>query len=244
MSGPHGCWGGRARLPARRSLRNHPCRHREPTPVDVLPDRTSETLAAWLHDHPGVEMVRRDRASAYARAVTEAAPQVIEVADRWHLLRNLSLAVEKTCHEHRPCLQKYAEHAQRAGPRMPAQEAQPPTLIVDRVVRRHEEINRMVDVGYPLSEIARRLGLDRKTVRRYRETSFDVLLASARDRRNVPLDRFKPYLQTEFAAGNTVSTELYQQIRERGFRGGCSTLSRYVGTLRDPSCRRSPGRGR
>ncbi|SFH06517.1 hypothetical protein [Streptomyces mirabilis] len=44
---------------------------------------------------------------------------------------------------------------------MPAQEALPPTLIVDRVVRRHEEINRMVDVGYPLSEIARRLGLDR-----------------------------------------------------------------------------------
>lgn len=45
-------------------------------------------------------------------------------------------------------------------------------------------------------------------MRRYRDTSFDVLLASARDRRNVPLDRFKPYLQAEFAAGNTVATEL------------------------------------
>ncbi|MET7899463.1 hypothetical protein [Streptomyces mirabilis] len=72
-----------------------------------------------------------------------------------------------------------------------------------------------------------------KTVRRYRDTSFDALLASARDRRNVPLDRLKPYLRAEFAAGSTVATELYQQIRERGFRGGYSTLSRYVGTLRD-----------
>ncbi|WP_405736380.1 transposase [Streptomyces sp. NBC_01537] len=70
-------------------------------------------------------------------------------------------------------------------------------------------------------------------MRRYRDTSFDVLLASARDRRNVPLDRFKPYLQAEFAVGNTVATELYQRIRERGFRGGHSTLSRYMGTLRD-----------
>ncbi|MFF1604666.1 transposase [Streptomyces mirabilis] len=129
-----------------------------------------------------VSYVCRKRASAYARAVKEAAPQAIEVADRWHLLRSFSLPVEKTCHEHRPCLQKYAERAQRAGPRMSAQEALPPTLIVDRVVWRHEEIDRMVDVGYPLSEIARRLGLDRKTVRRYRDTSFDVLLASARDR--------------------------------------------------------------
>lgn len=202
-------------------------------PVVVLSDRTSDTLAGWLHDRPGVEVVCRNRASAYARAVKEAAPQAIEVADRRHLLRSFSLAVEKTCHEHRPCLQKYAERAQRAGPRMSAQEALPPTLIVDRVVWRHEEIDRMVDVGYPLSEIVRRLGLDRKTVRRYRDTSFDVLLASARDRRNVPLDRFKPYLQAEFAVGKTVATELYQQIRERGFRGGYSTLSRYVGTRRD-----------
>jgi transposase len=82
------------------------------------------------------------------------------------------------------------------------------------------------ETGYPISEIARRLGLDRKTVRRYRDTEFDVLLASARDRRSVPLDRFKPYLQAQFAAGCTNATELYQQIREQGFRGGYSTLSR------------------
>ncbi|MFD7602993.1 transposase [Streptomyces mirabilis] len=118
-------------------------------PVDVLPDRTTETPIARLHDRPGAEAMCRDRASAHARPVKEAAPQAIEVSDRWHLMRNLSFAVERTCHEHRPCLRKYAERTQRAGPRMPAQEAQPPTSIVDRVVWRHEEIYRMVDVGYP-----------------------------------------------------------------------------------------------
>ncbi|MGW1625904.1 ISL3 family transposase [Streptomyces sp. NPDC002172] len=208
--------------------------------VDLLPDRSSETLAAWLRDHAGAEVVCRDRASAYTRAVKEAAPGVTEVADRWHLLRNLSLAVERVCYEHRVCLRKYAEQPRQAQPRQLTLELVPTTLIVDRVRRRHEVISSMVETGYPISEIARRLGLDRKTVRRYRDTDFDVLLASARDRRNVPLDRFKSYLQAQFAAGHTNARWLYGQICERGFSGGYSTLSRYVRTLRDGTAVSAP----
>ncbi|WP_225102658.1 ISL3 family transposase [Streptomyces sp. CoH27] len=75
--------------------------------VDVLPDRTSETFAAWLTEHPGAEVICRDRATAYTKAVEEAAPHALEVADRWHLLQNLSAAVERTCHQHRDCLRKH-----------------------------------------------------------------------------------------------------------------------------------------
>ncbi|MET7622618.1 transposase, partial [Streptomyces sp. NPDC005408] len=177
--------------------------------VDVLPGRTSETLAVWLREHTGAQVVCRDRASAYTRAVKEAVPNAIEVADRWHLLRNLPLAVEQVCHQHRACLSKYAERQRHSQAVQPTLDLLPATLIVDRVRRRHEEINHMVVIGYPISEIARRLGIDRKTVRRYSDTDLDVFLASARDRRNVPLDQFKPDLQAEFAAGHTNATDLY-----------------------------------
>ena len=70
--------------------------------IDLLPDRTAETLAEWLQAYPSVKIVARDRSSEYARGISAGAPQAEQVADRWHLLVNLREAFERLLDRLRP----------------------------------------------------------------------------------------------------------------------------------------------
>ncbi|MBV2155067.1 ISL3 family transposase [Kitasatospora sp. SUK 42] len=206
--------------------------------VDVLPDRTSETFAAWLREHPGAEIICRDRATTYTRAIKEAAPEAIEVADRWHLLQNLSAAVEKTCHQHRSCLRKHAE--QEDPPEPPTIDLPllqlPRTPIIERTRDRYADVHRLLDQKWTISAIARHLSLDRKTVRRFKTTPLDELLASARDfgaSRQVLIDPFKPYMNNRFTAGCTSAQQLFREIHERGYQGSVQVVRRHVASLRE-----------
>ena len=62
--------------------------------IDLLPDREGSTLEGWLKSHPEVELIARDRALAYADGATKGAPQAVQVADRFHLIKNLVEAFE------------------------------------------------------------------------------------------------------------------------------------------------------
>ena len=63
--------------------------------VDLLPERSAEVFAEWLHAHPGVEIISRDRGGEYSRGASLGAPEAKQVADRWHLVHNLIQAFEQ-----------------------------------------------------------------------------------------------------------------------------------------------------
>jgi transposase len=64
--------------------------------VDQLPDRQASTVTEWLRDHAPLDVISRDRAGAYAEAARQAAPHAVQVADRFHLIRNLREAGTRT----------------------------------------------------------------------------------------------------------------------------------------------------
>ncbi|MFE2267655.1 transposase [Streptomyces lavendulae] len=208
--------------------------------VDVLRDRTSETFAIWLREHPGAEILCRNRATTYTRAIKEAAPDAVEVADRWHPLQNLAAAVENTCHQHRTCPRKRADEEtariSEAPPLMqlPLHEL-PRTQIIERTRHRHADVHKLVAADRTISAIARRLNIDRKTVRRFRDTDLDQLLASANERRPAGvLEPFKPYLNTCFteSLGQVSGNRLVLEIRERGYQGSRQVVRKHLAALR------------
>jgi transposase len=86
--------------------------------VDVIEGRTSDDLANWLKEHPHITMVSRDRATSYAHAVEEVLPNAIQIADRFHITKNLLDALKKTMKAYFPQqieiedeIQKPIEHA-------------------------------------------------------------------------------------------------------------------------------------
>ncbi|MER7149236.1 transposase [Streptomyces xanthochromogenes] len=140
-------------------------------PVDLLPDRRVETVARWLADHPGVEVICRDRSGTFAEAGRLGAPAAIHVADRWHLWKNLSEAVEKTVVHHRTLLPEppASPSAPTEALVLPPEEIAGPRRsgrLSDRVREQHATVHDLLREGTALRVIARRLGLARNTVRR------------------------------------------------------------------------------
>ncbi len=70
-------------------------------PIDLLSDRKASTLTEWLEQNPGVEIISRDRSKAYKQAADRGCPEAIQVADRFHLLENLTNPLEIVLNEHR-----------------------------------------------------------------------------------------------------------------------------------------------
>ncbi|GAB0106171.1 hypothetical protein JMUB6875_51540 [Nocardia sp. JMUB6875] len=216
-------------------------------PIEVLGDRTAETLAAWLRAHPGVEIVCRDRAGAYAEGAAVGAPHAIQVADRWHIWNNLAPAVERTVARHRNCLSTATSIEpsleREATPVLtdqsrPIAGPPPPSDRLDRTAirtrQRHNEIHALIAQGLSLRAICTRLGLARGTVRRFAraDSAEELLVNNGTGYRDSILDEFKPYLQKRWAEGATNATELFDEITARGFRGRPNLVRAYLHPFR------------
>jgi len=216
-------------------------------PVDLLRDREADTFAEWLKNHPGTEVICRDRAGAYADGARQGAPHAVQVADRWHLYHNLAGHVEKAVARHRTCLEEPAAEPepqqaeagqdppdlQQAAAAAAARRAEESTLAV-RTRQRYEQVQALRAQGKGIKPIMRETGLAKETVRRfYRAATAGELLAKVKDGRPSLLDDYKPYLHQRWNEGCTNVRQLHGELRERGYPGSYGTIRDYVLPFRE-----------
>ena len=193
-------------------------------PVDLLAGRHAQVVADWLAAHPGVQVICRDRASAYAEGARAGAPAAVQVADRWHLWHNLTEAAEKCVTAHQACLR---EPAGPPGPPTQAPETGAPTALVTRIQERYAAVQELIASGTGHKPAARQLGLALNTVKRYaRAASAEDLLESAARPSN--LDDFKPYLHQRISQGQASPVRLFEEIHSQGYTGSKANVRDYI----------------
>jgi transposase len=227
-------------------------RHR---PVDLLPDRSSGSLAAWLRAHPGVQIIARDRAGAYAEGARDGAPNAVQVADRWHLVDNLADGLEIFFRSKGPCLNAAAAalagtseqagppqspsdelyQGKRRHPKPPLARARHEAAAEAGVARRREKYEQVCALharGAGVMEITRTVGIAKMTVYRYlREGPPQRKRHSIHGKQRV-LEPYEPYLLKRWEEGCRMATQLWREIQAQGFAYSLTNVQRFVAELR------------
>jgi transposase len=197
-------------------------------PVAVLEGRTAEPLIEWLRDHPGVTILARDRADAYALAGRQAAPAARQVADRFHLVRNVSHALKELLHAHQ-WRRATSTTPEEGPPVVVASTASPvaaPGKVQQPTPRKRavwEAVQQRRGFGQSFRQIARALGLDRRTVRKYLAADQPPVYPARRPR-PTQLTPHIEYLAERWAQGCHNARRLYHEIVPRGYRGSASMV--------------------
>jgi transposase len=205
--------------------------------IDLLPDRTAETLAAWLREHPEVMVVTRDRAGAYAEGIRLGAPQALQVADRFHLVKNVTDALERYLTRQHAALRRatltseaVARSADTPEDTAPSSSREQPARRARRLAR-YEEVIALHALAVSDRVIAARVGVSVRTVQRWlHHGQFPE--RRRRAERPGQLAPFAPYLRERWEAGCHNATRLWHELRERGFRGSYTSMALYVAPWR------------
>lgn len=188
--------------------------------IDVLPDRTQQTLSAWLQNHPEIEVISRDRSFEYKAGIDTGAPQAIQVVDRWHLLHNLHEKLQEIIPG-----QLRSQKSEAAGRETPTQL---------RRQKRFRLVRYLSAQGYSQRLIARTLGLSRQTVRRYLELA-EVPNWERRNPAPSRLDAYLDYLHQRWNEGCRNPSLLWKELQQKGYPLQRKSVVEYLQRFRKPS---------
>jgi transposase len=221
-------------------------------PVALLDGIQAEAVRAWLAAHTQIAVLARDRAGAYARAARDALPQAVQVADRFHLVRNVHDAFRQVLRGHRwrmPDDHEPATPSPEPADADGTEDTQPDQAASQRLAHpptplkqaRWEAVQERHRQGLSIRAIARALRMERRTVRKYLAAATPPGYA-LRDPRPTKLSPYLPYLRRRWEQGCHNGLQLHRELLELGFQGSLGTVYRALGRRRGRPQRAPPRR--
>jgi transposase len=200
--------------------------------VDLLPDRKADTAAAWMRQQLELMVVSRDRGGDYASAATQGAPQALQCADRFHLLKNLGEALEGLLAHHLAAQCKRQTHAtidsqalvwqsKRAIRSSPKLERLQHNRREERLAH-YEQVIALRKLGMSQQAIARQVGIGASTVQSWLATG---MFPERKPREQASqLDRYLPYLSQRWESGCHNIACLFRELVEQGYKGSYGSV--------------------
>lgn len=193
--------------------------------LDVLPDRTADTSAAWMVAHPEIELVSRDRGGDYAAAARKAVLAATQTADRFHLLKNLGEALESVLARHLAAHRKRQIETARATLILAKPTQEPPNVLPKNVAlsqaKREERLAQyqyvvaLREQGFSQTAIAEYVGISHATVSRW--LSNGTFPEQKPRPRSASVDSHLPQLVERWKAGNSTVAELHRELVAAGY---------------------------
>lgn len=218
-------------------------------PIALLADRKAETLVEWLQAHPGIEVLSRDRSKAYKSAMDKAAPDAVQVADRFHLVKNLSETIATVLGDYGPEL-RAADKSQRQAlvasndeaivlitpkpaPNPEAELPQSAQAIQQHRIEQQKTIKALSAQRWPQAAIAQKVGVSTRTVQRFLASPdfFPKKPRQAAMGQSI-LAPYKQQILDWWNAEVRQTTVLMALLRSLGYQGSARTLQRYIARLR------------
>jgi transposase len=194
-----------------------------------------------------VHVVARDRAEAYGAGIRQGAPDATQVADRFHLLKNLAEALEQVFTAHGQDLAAIDDKRRQepvpcddgsmAVPvPLPPRQATAEELAEQRRARRlatFEQVWALRQQGWSGTSIAHHLGIGKATVFRYLRTTTFPERKGRRDRgKRSLLKGYKEHVLQRWNEGCQEALRLFHEIQQQGYHGSYATVARYARRLR------------
>ena len=210
-------------------------------PIALLADRKAQTLAQWLEQHPGVEVLSRDRSKEYRQGMTQGAPDALQVADRFHLLKNMTEVLQQVL-----AMQgKVLKLAQAESiPKVPIelaelennQQAAHPILKAQQQSEQHRTqrlrtyqlIWQLHFQGYATAQIAQIAGVSSRTVQRYLQSNSFPERQARSDQGRSLVSAYQDYLIQHWNQGQRGMKSLFRELQQQGYEGSYMSLIRYL----------------